>query len=64
MVVPIRLANSTWRGVLTGASVLACIVLIKSPISSEPQAEEYVQSALCLSDRKEIGLSAEYRALR
>jgi hypothetical protein len=32
MVVPIRLANRTWRGVLTGMPVLLWVELIQSPL--------------------------------
>jgi hypothetical protein len=41
--VPIRLANSTWRGVLTGVLIVAWLRLIAIPNSSSPQAAKYVQ---------------------
>src|ERR1700686_2925629 len=43
MVVPIRLANSTWRGVLTCVAVVAWLMFIETSKSSSPQAAKYVQ---------------------
>jgi len=40
---PIRLANSTCRGVLTGVPRLAWVMLIATPNSSSPQAAKDVQ---------------------
>jgi hypothetical protein len=34
MVVPIKLAKSTWRGLFTGMPVLGWVVLIQSPVSN------------------------------
>src|ERR1700694_3797727 len=60
MVVPIRLANSTWRGVVTCVSVLGSVMLIAILASSAPQAAKYVQPGFPFCPHQNLRLVFAY----